>query len=344
MNRSITAVLLGTFSLRFSTGLTGGLLVFYLDALPQFGGQHVASTTVGLLTAGYYAAELVLSPMFGYLSDRFGAHRIMQIGPIFGVAAALITAFAVDLWILGGTRILEGGAAAASIPSILGYLALATSGDQALRTDRPIIFVANHTNWWDGFLACIVGRALGTTFYVLMESRHLTRYRFFLRVGALPLDRASAPRAYADLDRARGVLGPGAGLWVFPQGARRPAAMRPSELEAGAAHLALTAPGPVQICPVAFRYGYLGEHLPEAFVWVGEPWGVAPGSGERRALTNEIGGRISSALDRLDDARDGERLEEFELVVRGSLSLNKRLDRLRHRLGWLDGPFEERNG
>jgi MFS family permease len=133
VNRSITAVLFGTFSLRFSTGLTGGLLVFYLDALPQFGGQHVASTTVGLLTAGYYAAELVLSPMFGYLSDRFGAHRIMQIGPLFGVGAALITAFAVDLWILGGTRILEGGAAAASIPSILGYLALSTSGDQAMR-------------------------------------------------------------------------------------------------------------------------------------------------------------------------------------------------------------------
>ena len=50
-----------------------------------------------------------------------------------GVVAALITAFAVDLWLLGGTRILEGAAAAASIPSILGYIALATSGDQAMR-------------------------------------------------------------------------------------------------------------------------------------------------------------------------------------------------------------------
>jgi MFS family permease len=133
VNRSISAVLFGTFTLRFSTGLTGGLLVYYLAQLPAFGGPHVASTTVGWLTAGYYVAELVLSPAFGFLSDRFGAHRIMQVGPMFGMVAAFVTAFVVDLWILGGTRLLEGAAAAASIPSILGYIALATSGDQALR-------------------------------------------------------------------------------------------------------------------------------------------------------------------------------------------------------------------
>ena len=133
MTRSLIAVLFGTFTLRFSTGLTGGLLVYYLDDLPSYGGIQVDSTTVGLLTAGYFIAELSLSPVFGYLSDRFGAHRIMQIGPIFGVVAVLVTAFMVDLWVLGGTRLLEGGAAAASIPSILGYIALATRSDQAIR-------------------------------------------------------------------------------------------------------------------------------------------------------------------------------------------------------------------
>lgn len=133
MSRSVTAVLFGTFTLRFSTGLTGGLLVYYLDQLPAFGGVQVDSTTVGTLTAAYFIAELALSPLFGYLSDRFGAHRIMQVGPMFGLVAVLITAFVVDLWVLGGTRLLEGGAAAASIPSILGYIALATSGDQSVR-------------------------------------------------------------------------------------------------------------------------------------------------------------------------------------------------------------------
>jgi 1-acyl-sn-glycerol-3-phosphate acyltransferase len=204
--------------------------------------------------------------------------------------------------------------------------------------------VANHSNWWDGFLAYLVGRALGTTFYVLMESRHLARYRFFLRVGALPLDRSSAPRAYTDLLHAAGVLAPGAGLWVFPQGARRPAAEHPVALEAGAAHLALSGPGPVRVWPVAFRYGYLGESLPEAFAWLGESWVVQPGHGDRRALTATIAERLGATIDRLDAACDAERLADFRLLVRGTPSLNKRLDRLRHRLGWLDGSYEERNG
>lgn len=208
----------------------------------------------------------------------------------------------------------------------------------------PTIFVANHTNWWDGFLGYLLGRAMGTTFYVLMETRHLARYRFFLRVGALPVDRASAPRAYTDLERARRVLSPGAGLWVFPQGARRPAAEPLTALETGAAQLALTGGGPVRLCPVGFRYGFMGEHLPEAFAWVGESWVVRPGSTTRRTLTGEIGEQLAETLGVLDRARESERLSEFQPLVRGTLSLNKRLDRWRHRLSWLAGDFEERNG
>jgi len=213
-----------------------------------------------------------------------------------------------------------------------------------LTAAEPVLFVANHTNWWDGFLAYLVGRELGTTFHVLMETRHLARYRFFLQVGALPIDRSSAPRAYADLERARVVMRPGVGLWVFPQGARRPAGEPLTCLESGAAHLALTAPVPVRICPVAFRYGYVGEQRPEAFVRVGESWVVQPGGGDRRALTQKIGARMSAVLDALDADRELERLATFRPLVRGAPSLNKRLDRLRHRVGWLDGPFEERNG
>jgi MFS family permease len=131
--RSLNAVLLGTFTLRFSTGLTGAMLAFYLATLPEFGGPAVSGTIAGILTATYFAAELLLSPAFGILSDRVGAHRVMQIGPVLGAIAVIITAFTTDLWLLGGTRWLEGMAAAASIPSILGYIAVTTSGDQALR-------------------------------------------------------------------------------------------------------------------------------------------------------------------------------------------------------------------
>jgi MFS family permease len=134
MRRSLNAVLIGTFTLRFSTGLTGALLVYYLAELEAFGaGAEVSAFDVGVLTAAFYLAELALSPIFGILSDKLGSRPVMQYGPVFGAIAVVMTALTTDLFLLGVTRWLEGAAAAASIPSILGYIALATSRDEGLR-------------------------------------------------------------------------------------------------------------------------------------------------------------------------------------------------------------------
>ena len=91
IHRSITAVLIGTFTLRLSTGLTGALLQTYLAKLPNHGGPELAAFEVGLLAALYYLSELTLSPPFGILSDRLGTHRVMQWGPIFGAVAVVMT-------------------------------------------------------------------------------------------------------------------------------------------------------------------------------------------------------------------------------------------------------------
>lgn len=130
--RSLVAVLAGTFTLRFSTGLTGGLLIYYL-AHPALGAPVVDATELGLLTAAFYLSELILAPPFGLLSDRWGHHRVMQFGPIFGLTAAILTYLATNVLLIGATRILEGASTAASVPSILGFIAVVTMGDELLR-------------------------------------------------------------------------------------------------------------------------------------------------------------------------------------------------------------------
>ena len=133
MERSLRFVLIGTFTLRFSTGLTGSMLAFYLAHLHEHGGPEVGGGTVGVFAALFYLSELVLSPMFGVLSDRFGHHRVMLYGPIFGGIAVIMTGLAVQLPVLAATRLLEGASTAASVPSILGFIALATAGNELLR-------------------------------------------------------------------------------------------------------------------------------------------------------------------------------------------------------------------
>jgi MFS family permease len=131
--RSLYAVFLGTFTLRFSTGLTGGLLLFYLARFHEYGATRVDETTLAIMTATFYAAELVLATPFGLLSDRIGHHRVMQIGPLFGIVAAVLTWATTNLVVIGGTRLLEGASTAASVPSILGFIAMVTAGDELLR-------------------------------------------------------------------------------------------------------------------------------------------------------------------------------------------------------------------
>jgi len=207
----------------------------------------------------------------------------------------------------------------------------------------PTLFVANHSNWWDGFLAFLVSRRLGFRSHLLMDARQLARYRVFARVGALPLRRDRPRSAYADLQAAGRHLVPGAALWIFPQGERRPPG-EPLRTERGAAHLAL-ARAPVRICPVALRYAFVGEQLPEAFVMVGEEWVPPAAAGAtRKTLMPAIAARLEATLAVLDQLVAAERLEGFEPLASGSLSINKRLDRVRHALGLLRGPFEARNG
>jgi MFS family permease len=133
MARPILAVTFGTFTLRLATGVTGAMLIYYLAELPRHGGETVQAWEIGVLGALFYASELVLSPIFGVLSDRVGHRRIMLVGPVFGAVAVIITAFAISLPVLGFTRLLEGASTAASVPSILGFIAFATASDELLR-------------------------------------------------------------------------------------------------------------------------------------------------------------------------------------------------------------------
>ena len=201
MHRSLWAVLAGTFSLRFSTGLTGAMLGVYLAALPDHGGPAVGAIVLGVFGALFYLAELVLSPVFGVLSDRQGHHRVMLYGPIFGAVAVIMTGFTADLGlppplavllvpitgslvVLGVTRVLEGASTAASIPSILGYIAMVTAGDELLRGKAAARFEgATLLGLGAGFAAAPVTFALlGPTAFFLNALLYAASFLIFWTV------------------------------------------------------------------------------------------------------------------------------------------------------------------
>jgi MFS family permease len=219
MQRPVLAVILGTFTLRFATGVTGTMLIWYYASFPEHGGAVVEPWQVGLLGALFYAAELVGSPLFGVLSDRIGHRRVMLFGPAFGAVAVVITALTVNLVAIGLTRLLEGLSTAASIPSILGFIAFATAADELMRGRAVARFeAATLAGLMAGYIvAGPLFAALGPAAFLLnaiLYAISFSIYRFGVPANAEPAPAAHAHEPGDGLRRYGRILR-GSHVWLL---------------------------------------------------------------------------------------------------------------------------------
>lgn len=154
---SLLAALAGNFLIRLDSGMVGMLVTLYLASIDQRGIVVVSATTVGILSSVFYIVELFGSPIMGAKCDEHGNRTLLLIGPFVGMAAALVASitvvrevFNLDLGAVAGismllvalgvTRLLQGLAAATSIPSILSFLSERTEGSLKLRGRVMSIF------------------------------------------------------------------------------------------------------------------------------------------------------------------------------------------------------------
>ena len=137
----------------------------------------------------------------------------------------------------------------------------------------PVILVANHVSWWDGFLLREVHRRIrpDAPFHVVMTERELRRFPLFRWMGAVPLAEGPlAPRQLLrDLER-RARARPDAVFGYFPQGRIWPSHRRPLGFRRGVTWLAARM-APVAVLPVGLHLEPMTRPGPAAFVSVGRP-------------------------------------------------------------------------
>lgn len=108
-------------------------LVFPL--LPVYAKQYNASdTTIGILAASFAIGQLLFSPLWGTLSDRFGRKPIISWGLLGMTGGFLLFAVAPGLPALFGARFLQGVFSAATLPAARAYIADITT--PAERVDK----------------------------------------------------------------------------------------------------------------------------------------------------------------------------------------------------------------
>jgi 1-acyl-sn-glycerol-3-phosphate acyltransferase len=159
----------------------------------------------------------------------------------------------------------------------------------------PLLLVANHVSWWDGFLLREVHRRVRpeAPFHVVMAQAQLRSHPLFRWMGAIPLDDGPlGPRTMLrELERICGRGSPVIGY--FPQGRIWPSHRRPLGFRRGGEWLAEKL-APVMVLPVALHLEPLNTSSPAAFVAVDRPFPVW-----EQAPHGMLEDRVSTALDRL---------------------------------------------
>lgn len=195
----------------------------------------------------------------------------------------------------------------------------------------PSIFYANHSSWWDGFVALHLCRdVFGLDGILMMEEKQLARYSFFRWIGAFGVNRDNQAEAKASLEYAASEIRHGRRiLWMYPQGVLLPNDMRPVAFYHGISHLAKSL-GEVQLVCVAHRYEFLAEQRPEIFTAVGPCTRIQAGSDfESKELTRTLEDILTGELERLRLDVAEQKLSEFEITLRGALSTHVKYDRFR---------------
>lgn len=197
-------------------------------------------------------------------------------------------------------------------------------------SEGPLVVYMNHPGWWDGYMAFLLDTLVFRErfeSYIMMEERQLRAYRFFALCGAFSVDRKRPGEAERSVRYISRLLRERREriLWILPQGRIAPNDRRPLRVYPGAARVALQSGEPL-LWPVALRYEFRGEQLPEAFIRVGPAHRAAPGATEE-SLTEEIRERLTAAVDALRDEVNEERTESYQALLEGRAGINRMFDR-----------------
>ena len=199
----------------------------------------------------------------------------------------------------------------------------------------PMIICANHSSWWDGYIAALIERHLKLDGYLMMEEAQLRRYFFFSWIGCFSVDRQNARSAIKSVQYAARLLKGSSRdhtrrmIWLFPQGEIAPNDRRPLEFFTGAAHLARLS-APVLLYPLAARIEYLAEQRPDLYISLGEPLLVGEQElqtpGFLKSYTKKLQECVTQELDQLREDVVASDYSSFTQIMRGQASTNRLFD------------------
>jgi len=139
----------------------------------------------------------------------------------------------------------------------------------------PILVVANHVSWWDGFWVLRINQKLWKRqLFVMMLECQLQKNMFLCRLGAFSIKKRSRTMR-SSIEYAANILKDGGKLLLlFPQGQIHSQYTSPMKFQKGWYRIVELAGNPVQVVMVANLTDYLASPKPSLTQYIFSP-GIA---------------------------------------------------------------------
>lgn len=198
------------------------------------------------------------------------------------------------------------------------------------RDPSSILLLANHSSWWDFFIAHWMNVSIPIDGYGMTDHSNLLKFGFFRRIGAFSVDRNDPASIRASINYTAELLSePGRGVWLFPQGKIECNDVRPLKFQHGLRVL-LQRTGRLRIVPTALRYDFWQDERPEAFIRFGTP--VWVGKDQKKDLIETWQRALTGELDQLRSDSLTQDASKFETIFRGKNSSHDRYHEIKTRI------------
>ncbi|MCM3786071.1 lysophospholipid acyltransferase family protein [Neobacillus mesonae] len=184
--------------------------------------------------------------------------------------------------------------------------------------ERPVLYIMNHSSWWDGLLVHhALHRLSSCEHYMMMEEEQLKKFTFFRKLGAYSIRKGDTGEVRQTLNYTLELLSSGKKVWIFPQGEIRHQDVRPLGFERGIGLLLSRLPETI-VMPVTLVHGLYCQDKPEAMLTVGLPI-IQPWSDyTSREITQRLEDVLTEQLERQKQeiiaAPDGRPAEYISLI------------------------------
>lgn len=139
------------------------------------------------------------------------------------------------------------------------------------RKELPVLLIANHFSWWDGFfISSFNQQKIGKRFHIMMEEKQLSENRF-LNYGGVYSIRKNSRVVMESLQYTLELLRDKKNMVaLFPQGKFESKYQHPLHFEKGLGWIMKKLPGEVQFIFMANQVEYFDSVNPQLFMHFGE--------------------------------------------------------------------------